>query len=139
VLTHALNTPAPAVEDHPVAVRRPTLARIFALLTVVVAVASLGACTTSNSKTKGAQIVSNARAQIGDPYVFGAAGPNSFDCSGLVQYAHRLAGINIGRTSQAQAAGGRSIAKSAALPGDVVAIGPARTPSSATGSSTSLH
>ncbi len=46
--------------------------------------------------------VQNALAQIGDPYVWGAEGPNSFDCSGLTQYAARQAGVNIPRVANDQ-------------------------------------
>ncbi|TLP66143.1 NlpC/P60 family protein [Microbispora tritici] len=40
-----------------------------------------------------------AKKQIGDPYVWGATGPRSFDCSGLVQFAWRKAGVKIPRTT----------------------------------------
>jgi cell wall-associated NlpC family hydrolase len=43
-----------------------------------------------------------ALAQLGKPYVYGAGGPNAFDCSGLTQAAWKSAGVNIPRTSQAQ-------------------------------------
>lgn len=43
-----------------------------------------------------AKVVAFARAQIGDPYVFGAAGPSSWDCSGLTMGAYAAAGRNIG-------------------------------------------
>ncbi|WP_062999169.1 C40 family peptidase [Nocardia jinanensis] len=46
--------------------------------------------------------VKTALAQIGDPYVWGAVGPNSFDCSGLTQYAARQAGVNIPRIANDQ-------------------------------------
>jgi cell wall-associated NlpC family hydrolase len=43
-----------------------------------------------------------AKAQLGDPYKYGAAGPNSFDCSGLMQYSYKKAGKNIARTTGSQ-------------------------------------
>ncbi|MFI6779437.1 C40 family peptidase, partial [Nocardia sp. NPDC050412] len=46
--------------------------------------------------------VSVAMAQQGDPYVWGAEGPGSFDCSGLMQYAARAAGVNIPRVAADQ-------------------------------------
>ncbi|MGW0179016.1 C40 family peptidase [Nocardia sp. NPDC003345] len=46
--------------------------------------------------------VKTALAQIGDPYVWGAEGPGSFDCSGLTQYAAGKAGVNIPRTADQQ-------------------------------------
>lgn len=67
-----------------------------------------------------ARAVAFARAQIGKPYVFGAEGPNSFDCSGLTQAAWKAAGISIPRTSQAQAAGMQRVARSAMQPGDLI-------------------
>jgi peptidoglycan DL-endopeptidase CwlO len=45
----------------------------------------------------------------GDPYVFGAAGPHSFDCSGLVQWSYRQVGKHLPRTSQQQWHIGRRI------------------------------
>jgi cell wall-associated NlpC family hydrolase len=43
-----------------------------------------------------------ARSQIGDPYLWGGTGPDAWDCSGLVQWAYRQAGINLSRTSRQQ-------------------------------------
>lgn len=48
--------------------------------------------------------ISVASQQIGDPYVWGATGPSSFDCSGLTQYAFGAAGIELPRVSRDQAA-----------------------------------
>jgi hypothetical protein len=64
--------------------------------------------------------VQTALAQIGDPYVWAAAGPDAFDCSGLAMMAYRAAGIAIPRTSQAQWAYGRSVPASQVQPGDLV-------------------
>ena len=45
-----------------------------------------------------------AQRQSGDPYVYGAAGPDAFDCSGLIEYATQNAGLRgVPRTSDAQA------------------------------------
>lgn len=68
----------------------------------------------------GKRIVEKAASQAGDPYVYGAAGPDSFDCSGLTQYAHHLAGISIPRTSGDQYASSRHIAKTDKKPGDLL-------------------
>ncbi|MGW2213327.1 C40 family peptidase, partial [Streptomyces sp. NPDC001781] len=64
--------------------------------------------------------VSYARAALGRPYVYGATGPNSYDCSGLTQAAWRAAGVSIPRTSQAQWAGLARVAPSDVRPGDLV-------------------
>ena len=66
------------------------------------------------------KILSYAEAQLGKPYVYGAAGPDAFDCSGLAMMAYRAAGIAIPRTSQAQWAYGRQIPASQVQPGDLV-------------------
>ena len=56
--------------------------------------------------------------QLGDPYVYGAAGPKAFDCSGLVYWSYRHAGFSVPRTSSAQAAHSRHIPKSHLRTGD---------------------
>lgn len=71
--------------------------------------------------SKGQQIVDAARSVVGSPYAWGAAGPNSFDCSGLTSWAYQQAGVNIPRTSQAQAAGGTPVSLDALQPGDIIA------------------
>ncbi|MGC9542918.1 NlpC/P60 family protein [Streptomyces sp. UG1] len=62
-----------------------------------------------------------AQSKIGSPYVYGASGPSSFDCSGLTSWAFAQAGVSIPRTSQAQAsAGPRIYSQSALKVGDLV-------------------
>src|SRR5690606_17875376 len=63
-----------------------------------------------------------AQSKIGAPYVYGAAGPNAFDCSGLVQWAYQQAGLSVPRTSYEQASAGRAVSISDLLPGDVVSF-----------------
>ncbi|MDH6463354.1 cell wall-associated NlpC family hydrolase [Micromonospora sp. A200] len=58
--------------------------------------------------------------QVGDPYVWGADGPNSFDCSGLTQYAYKAAGIYLTHHTGAQWNEGKAIPRSEARPGDLV-------------------
>jgi cell wall-associated NlpC family hydrolase len=48
------------------------------------------------------KILAWAEAQLGKPYVYGATGPDAYDCSGLAMMAYRAVGITIPRTSQAQ-------------------------------------
>ena len=67
--------------------------------------------------------VATARAQIGKPYVWGATGPNSFDCSGLTSYSWRAAGVILPRTSREQYAAGVKVSRSALRPGDLVYFG----------------
>jgi cell wall-associated NlpC family hydrolase len=62
-----------------------------------------------------------ARAQTGDRYVYGATGPNAFDCSGLTAYAYRIAtGKHLPHNSSAQQGSTRRISARAARPGDLV-------------------
>ncbi|MFJ9027239.1 NlpC/P60 family protein [Streptomyces sp. NPDC102274] len=61
-----------------------------------------------------------AQSKIGTPYVYGASGPSSFDCSGLTSWAYAQAGVGISRTSQAQANDGARIGMSQLQQGDLV-------------------
>lgn len=66
-------------------------------------------------------IVAFARAQIGKPYVFGASGPNSYDCSGLVKAAYAQIGIKLPHSATAQMLTGTRINRKSDLrPGDLV-------------------
>ena len=64
--------------------------------------------------------VSAARSRIGAPYPMGAAGPGAFDCSGLMVDAFRRAGVPLPRSSFAQAALGRPVARDEVRSGDLV-------------------
>ncbi|MFD0804705.1 NlpC/P60 family protein [Nocardioides caeni] len=64
--------------------------------------------------------IAYALAQVGDAYVFGAAGPNAFDCSGLTMMAYAQAGVSLPHSSRAQAGSGTPVAKSQLQPGDLV-------------------
>ncbi|MFH9980281.1 NlpC/P60 family protein [Streptomyces sp. NPDC017179] len=62
-----------------------------------------------------------AQSKIGSPYVYGATGPSSYDCSGLTSWAYAQAGVSIPRTSEAQAnAGTRIYSQSQLQVGDLV-------------------
>ena len=61
-----------------------------------------------------------ALAQLGDPYRWGASGPDTFDCSGLTSSAYRAAGVAIPRVSRAQWGAGPHVAVANLLPGDLV-------------------
>jgi cell wall-associated NlpC family hydrolase len=64
--------------------------------------------------------ISYAMAQVGKSYVYGAAGPNSFDCSGLTMMAWAQAGVSLPHSSGAQYGVGRHVASSDLQPGDLV-------------------
>ncbi|MFB4315646.1 NlpC/P60 family protein [Actinomadura sp. 21ATH] len=61
-----------------------------------------------------------AYAQLGKPYSYGAAGPSSYDCSGLTMKSWAAAGVSITRTTNSQYAATKRVAKSALQPGDLV-------------------
>ncbi|WP_200301860.1 C40 family peptidase [Streptomyces adelaidensis] len=71
-----------------------------------------------NSRASAA--VSYAYTKLGSPYVWGATGPNAFDCSGLTQAAYRAAGVSLPRTTYAQINAGQRVARSELRPGDLV-------------------
>ncbi|MEE0967014.1 MAG: NlpC/P60 family protein [Bacilli bacterium] len=66
------------------------------------------------------KIVATAQSKLGCKYVWGAVGPKTFDCSGLVRYCYRQAGVSVPRSSGAQKSGGKVISISEAKPGDIV-------------------
>ncbi|MGW5848489.1 NlpC/P60 family protein [Streptomyces sp. NPDC055254] len=61
-----------------------------------------------------------AKTKVGSAYISGNEGPNSFDCSGLTQWAYKQAGIGITRTTWTQAKEGTRISRSQLQPGDLV-------------------
>lgn len=63
-----------------------------------------------------------AEAKLGSPYIYGAAGPDAFDCSGLVQWAYKQAGLNLPRTSYDQAAAGTPVSRDNLQVGDVISF-----------------
>lgn len=71
--------------------------------------------------SRGAQVVRFAARQAGDPYRYGATGPNAFDCSGLTSYVYRHATTkSLPRTSRQQRAATSRITRRALRPGDLV-------------------
>ncbi|MEU9628151.1 NlpC/P60 family protein [Streptomyces luteogriseus] len=82
--------------------------------------AAPGSASPQAPNSRAAAAVSYAYQKLGSPYVWGATGPNAFDCSGLVQAAYRAAGVSLPRTTYAQIAVGRRVSRSELLPGDLV-------------------
>ena len=76
--------------------------------------------TDSSYATKAEKALAFARAQIGKPYVWGATGPGSYDCSGLTQAAWKAAGVTVPRTTYDQVNAGTTVPVSQAQPGDLV-------------------
>lgn len=69
---------------------------------------------------KADKVLAFARAQIGKPYVWGATGPSSYDCSGLTAAAWKAAGVDLPRTTWDQVKVGTRVATADLLPGDLV-------------------
>ncbi len=69
---------------------------------------------------RASSAVTSAMSKLGKPYVYGATGPNAFDCSGLVGWAYKQVGVALPRTSAAQSRVGKPVAKSDLRPGDLV-------------------
>jgi cell wall-associated NlpC family hydrolase len=76
--------------------------------------------TSTSSSRKELKALRFAKAHLGDPYVYGAAGPHSFDCSGLTMAAYRSAGIHLAHNSTAQYREVKHVSKSHLRLGDLV-------------------
>ncbi|MFD3435869.1 C40 family peptidase [Streptomyces sp. NPDC058685] len=74
----------------------------------------------SNATGSAATVVSFLKAQLGDAYVMGATGPNSWDCSSLVQAAFRQVGVDLPRVSQDQSVAGTQVGTSNLQIGDIL-------------------
>ncbi|MFD8980256.1 NlpC/P60 family protein [Streptomyces sp. NPDC059564] len=70
--------------------------------------------------SRAARAVAFAYAAIGKPYVWGATGPGSYDCSGLTQAAWRAAGVSLPRTTYTQINAGQRVSRDQLAPGDLV-------------------
>jgi cell wall-associated NlpC family hydrolase len=101
--------------------RRSLIAVVAGAGVALTPLAAAPASAATSAPSAAAQtIVNTALAQQGDPYRWGAAGPNAFDCSGLAQYAAKAAGITLPHSSKGQSQMGRPVAKSDLKPGDLV-------------------
>lgn len=116
--TPAPSTPAPsspAPSDPPAPSPTPT--------TPAPTTPGLGTGTSRGSAAAGQAAVDWARAQVGKAYVYGASGPETFDCSGLTMRAWQAAGVSLNRTSRDQYRQVLKISYSDLRPGDLVFYG----------------
>ncbi|SFT30834.1 Cell wall-associated hydrolase, NlpC family [Streptomyces sp. ok210] len=81
---------------------------------------SASVASSSSATGSAASVISFVKAQVGDAYVSGGTGPNSWDCSGLVQAAFRSVGVDLPRVSQAQSTAGTQVSLSNLQPGDIL-------------------
>ncbi|WP_313503553.1 C40 family peptidase [Corynebacterium variabile] len=84
------------------------------------AAAAESAVASAAPTSTGQKIADAAMSKQGAPYVWGATGPSSFDCSGLTSWAYNQVGKSIPRISGAQASGGTSVSLNALQPGDII-------------------
>ncbi|MFE3514694.1 C40 family peptidase [Streptomyces sp. NPDC059166] len=85
--------------------------------------ASTGSSSSSSSSSatgSAASVIAFAQSQVGDAYVSGGTGPNSWDCSGLVQAAFGSVGIDLPRVSQDQSTAGTQVSLDNLQPGDIL-------------------
>ena len=87
--------------------------------------AIIGVETITTNKTPAAsgtasKLLELAKSKLGCKYVWGATGPNTFDCSGLMLWCHKQLGISIPRTSLDQSKSGKLVSKSDLQPGDLI-------------------
>ncbi|MHA6758759.1 C40 family peptidase [Streptacidiphilus sp. PAMC 29251] len=118
VSTHALKqeTTSPARFN----TRRWRAGVTSALTLAAVAGSTFLASSPASAATIEAKALSIAASKHGDPYSYGSAGPNRFDCSGLTYYSFKKAGKTLPRTAQAQYNKVHHISKASLRPGDLV-------------------
>jgi cell wall-associated NlpC family hydrolase len=76
---------------------------------------------TATRSSKGAAVLAEAKRHTGALYLFGAAGPSRFDCSGFTMYVYRkAAGKKLPHKANSQQSYGTSVSKSSAKPGDLI-------------------
>lgn len=78
------------------------------------------AASTHTTQKERVRAMRVALAQRGDPYRWGATGPNAFDCSGLLKFSYRRVDRNLPRTTDQLKAGLRGVSKSAKRRGDII-------------------
>ncbi|MFE9725579.1 C40 family peptidase [Streptomyces sp. NPDC005794] len=81
---------------------------------------SSSSSSSSSATGSAAAVIAFAQSQVGDAYVSGGTGPNSWDCSGLVQAAFGSVGVDLPRVSQSQSTAGTQVSLDNLQPGDIL-------------------
>ena len=133
--TDMVVTPAPEPEPEPEPVRAPAAASRTAERTSISADRQSGAAESTvevaseapaeaaapvPASASGSAILDVAGRYVGVPYVSGGTTPDGFDCSGFTSYVFAQLGINLPRTSGAQASAGTVVSRADAQPGDLI-------------------
>ena len=85
---------------------------------------------TNNNSQVAQKVIDTARSFVGSKYRWGGSSPTTgFDCSGLIQYAFKTAGVNLPRTAAQQGKVGQSVDIQQAQPGDMIWFGSKNSPS----------
>lgn len=125
-LTAVLPAPAAKATPAPTAVTAPAVpsaaapVRTLATIPVVHLGPRPAATPVATPALRGSSALTHALRKLGSPYVWGATGPNSFDCSGLVKWAYQQVGVSLPRTSRAMSGVGTPVPRSRLQPGDLV-------------------
>ncbi|MGW1463474.1 C40 family peptidase [Streptomyces sp. NPDC002308] len=104
---------------------RTTLSASSGSSAAATTIAASSSSSSSSVSGSAAAVVAFAKAQIGDAYVSGGTGPNSWDCSGLVQAAYASVGVSLPRVSQDQSVAGTQVSLDSLQPGDILYWGSA--------------
>jgi cell wall-associated NlpC family hydrolase len=127
VLTHACDSSTPAgPATPPTGTRTGTRTRtrrtpaLLLLLTALFGSLLVSTASSADAATTGAAIVREASYHHGQPYVYGAAGPTRFDCSGFTLYVFSRFGKRLPHNTTSQYRAVRHIAKSSKQPGDLI-------------------
>ncbi|BCY10023.1 C40 family peptidase [Actinoplanes sp. L3-i22] len=94
-----------------------------AAVAVTRALPTTGRTVAARSQLAGLRVVTEAARHRGKPYLFGASGPNRFDCSGFTMYVYRkTTGKSLPHKADLQQRYGRAVSRSAARPGDLIIL-----------------
>lgn len=96
------------------------LALAFGLMVATATASEASSAKSERRADKVQKMLKVAKKQRGDQYRRGGTGPNGFDCSGLIQYSAKKAGIKVPRTSDSQADALRPVSKRKMKRGDLV-------------------
>ena len=126
VATTLVAPPQPVVATTPVATAQPVVATtpVAAAPATAQNLRAGSSAMAAPDRDVGSIVVNAALTRVGAPYVWGDAGPDSFDCSGLVVWAFHQAGITVPHSSEALATGGQPVALDQMQPGDVISFFP---------------